>query len=157
MSRYPDNPWWCGDHDKPISIPTRSEWDEAADAGYVTPEHVMIRLKNIAEYAFGSGTVIGLDENGFITSLTSAGWAIEGGVVLHVYPKDHPPPHVHIEVRSLPHVKIRINLATGDLLDDPPRGLPAKKLRKLQSLVREHQGVLATSWQTYHGEAVEFS
>jgi hypothetical protein len=64
---------------------------------------------------------------------------------------------VHIEVRSHPHAKIRINLATGEFLDDVPRGLPSKKLRRFQAVVREHHDVLATLWESYHGEPVVFS
>jgi hypothetical protein len=69
MSRYPDNPWWCQHHDAPIMIMTRSEWNKAAAAGYVTPEHVMLRLKNIADRVFDNETVVGFDEDGFVTSL----------------------------------------------------------------------------------------
>ena len=157
MSRYPDNPWWCNNHDGPKLIPTRSDWAQAARGGYVTPEHVMMRLKNIADHVFGNETVMGFDEDGFVTSLTSAGLALGGGVALQVYPNDHPPPHVHIKVRSLPDAKIRISLATGDLLDDPPRGLPAKKLRGIQKLVREHHELLASWWENYQGEPVVLS
>lgn len=154
MSRYPGNPWWHHQLDIPITIMSRSEWDEAAAAGHVTPEHVMRRLKNIADHAFDNQTVMGFDEDGFVVSLIAEGLALAGGVTLRVYPNDHPPPHVHIEVRSRPNARIRINLATGEFLDDAPRGLPRKKLKGFQAAVRENHEVLATWWESYHGEPV---
>lgn len=138
-------------------IMTRAQWDEATAAGHVTPEHVMLRLRNIADHIFGVESGIGYDEDGFVIGLTSAGLALQGGVILRVFPNDHAPPHVHIEVSSHPHAKIRINLATGDLLDDPPRGLPTKKLKRIQALVHENRAALATSWEKYHGGPVVFS
>ncbi|MDX1874057.1 DUF4160 domain-containing protein [Mycolicibacterium sp. 120266] len=151
MSRYPGNPWWDQDYDVPITIMSRSEWDEAAAAGYVTPEHVFLRLRNAANFAFGNPIGIAFDEDGFVVALTSAGFALEGGVKLSVHPNDHPPPHVHVTISSHPNAKIRIELTTGELLDDLPRGLAAKKLKGIQSAVRENHAVLAGWWRDYHG------
>jgi Domain of unknown function (DUF4160) len=155
MSRYPDNPWWCHEHDSPIMIPTRSEWDEAAGSGQVTPEHVMLRLKNIADHAFNNQTVAGFDEDGFVISLIAEGMALAGGVTLQVYANDHPPPHVHIKLRAHRDAKIRINLETGEFLDDGlPRGLTRKKMKGFQAAVRENRKVLAGWWENYHGDPV---
>jgi len=61
---------------------SRTEWDEAAAAGHVTPEHVMQRLKNIADHAFDNQTVMGFDEDGFVISLIAEGLLLAGGVKL---------------------------------------------------------------------------
>ncbi|MGO1665311.1 MAG: DUF4160 domain-containing protein [Micrococcaceae bacterium] len=154
MSKHPDNPWWCQEHDAPLMIHTRVQWDEASEAGHVTPEHVMQRLKNIADHVFDNETSIGFDDEGFVVSLTAAGMALPGGVTLCVYPNDHPPPHVHIRVRSHPAAKLRIRLDTGEFMDNTPDGLVRKKLNGLQAAVRENHTVLAGWWQEYHGDPV---
>jgi hypothetical protein len=154
MSRYPHNPCWHQERDIPFSIPTRADWDEAAAAGHLTPEHVMQRLKNIADHAFGNESVRGCDEDGFIISLTAEGLPIPGGVTLYVYANDHPPPHVHIKLRAHPNAEIRISLETGEFLDDAPRGLASKKLRGFQAAVRENHAVLASWWESYQGKPV---
>lgn len=154
MSRYPGNPWWHQERDIPFSIPTRVEWDEAAAAGHLTPEHVMQRLKNILDHAFDNQTVMGFDEDGFVVSLIAEGLLLADGLTLYVFPNDHPPPHVHIKLRAHPNAKIRISLETGELLDDAPRGLASKKLKRFQAAVREHHDVLATWWEHYHGGPV---
>ena len=104
MSSYPCNPPWFHVLDIPITILSRTEWNAASAAGYLTPEHVLARLKNIADYVFGYQTAMGLDQDGFVSSLISAG------------------------LSSL-----------------------------LQAVVREQREVLATVWETYHGEPVTFS
>lgn len=136
---------------------TRAEWDEASDAGHVTAEHVMQRLKNIADHIFGNETVAGFDDEGFVVSLIAEGLPLPGGVTLYVYPNDHPPPHVHITLRSHPHTKLRIRLDTGEFMDDAPRGLVRKKLKSFQASVRENHDVLAEWWETYHGDPVTLS
>lgn len=134
---------------------TRSEWERAAEAGHVTPEHVMLRLKNIANRAFDTQTVVGFDEDGFPVSLIAEGMALSGGVTLHVYSNDHPPPHVHIKLRARPSVTLRISLETGEFLDDElPRGLTRKKMKGFQAAVRENHQVLAGWWENYHGDPV---
>lgn len=154
MSKYPDNPFWCQEHDTPLVIMSRSEWDRAAAAGYVTAEHVMNRLKNIVDRAFDNQTIMGFDEDGFVISLTAEGLRLSGGVTLCVYANDHPPPHVHIKVRAHPNVDIRISLETGEYLDDPPRALASKKLRGFQRAVRENHPLLASWWQRHQGDPV---
>lgn len=154
MSKYADNPWWCQEHDAPIMIMSRSDWYRATAGGHLTMEHVMLRLRNLGNHVFGEQGAAAFDENGFVTSLTSAGLTLAGDVRLRVYPNDHSPPHVHIEVPSHPKAKIRLSLATGAFLDDPPRGIPSKKLKRFQAAVRENHDVLAAWWERYHGEPV---
>lgn len=151
MSRYPGNPLWSHDNDVPVVIMTRRDWDEAIAAGHVTPEHVLVRLKNIADYAFDNISAIGYDSEGFVTALTAEGLPRPGGVTLYVYTHDHPPPHVHIKLRDHPDVKLRISLETGEYLDTAPRGLSTKKLRGFQRAVRECHPILAGWWENYHG------
>jgi hypothetical protein len=154
MSRHPGNPWWHQELDIPIMIMRRTEWDGATAAGHATPEHVMGRLKNIADRAFDNQTVMGFDEDGFVVSLIAEGLPLPGGVTLYVYANDHPPPHVHITVRAHPNAKIRINLETGEYLDDAPRGLASKRLKGFQTAVRENHPLLASWWESYHGNPV---
>ena len=138
----------------PIMIMTRAEWDEAAAAGHLTPEHVIQRLKNIADHAFGNETVLGFDEDGFVISLTAEGLPLPGGVKLYIYPRDHPPPHAHIEIRSHPDIKLRINLETSEFMDSAPSGLAGKKLRGMRKAVIENHGILSSWWESYHGGPV---
>jgi hypothetical protein len=154
VSKHPDNPWWHQERDAPVMIMTRVEWENAAAAGHLTPEHVMQRLKNIADYAFDIETVAGFDEDGFVISLIAEGLPLSGGVKLYVYSNDHPPPHVHIKLSSHPDDKIRINLETGEYMDDAPRGLARKRLKGIQTAVRENHDVLASWWEKHHGDPV---
>lgn len=154
MSKYPDNPWWHQDHDAPILIMMRHEWDAAVAAGHVTPEHVMQRLKNIADHVFDNQTLMGFDDEGFVVSLVAEGLPLAGGVKLYVYSNDHPPPHVHIQLKSHPGAKLRINLETGEFMDDAPRGVDTKKLKGFQSAILENHEILAAWWQDYHGDPV---
>lgn len=154
MSKYLGNPRWCQEHDQPIAIMTRADWDKAAALGQLTPEHVFQRLHNIAVHAMGEEGAAGFDDEGFMVSLTAAGVALECGVTLRVFPNDHPPPHVHIELKSHPGSKLRVRLDTGEYMDDPPKGLNTKKLKGFSAAIAESHPVLAAWWEEYHGEPV---
>lgn len=154
MSRYPDNPLWDHERDIPIMIMTRLEWEEAAEAGALTPEHVIQRLKNIADHVFGNETVIRFDVDGFVVSLIAEGLPLQGGVTLYVYSKDHPPPHVHVKVRAHPNARIRVSLETGEFLDTTPRGVRSKELKRFQAAVRENRHLLAIWWEAHTGDPV---
>ncbi|WP_159081404.1 DUF4160 domain-containing protein [Nocardioides sediminis] len=156
MSKHPGNPYWHQERDVPIMIMSRREWDAAAEAGHLTPEHVFTRLHNIAVYAFGEDmeSPIAFDEHGFVLSLTAAGISLEGGITLRVYPNDHPPPHVHIELRSHPGAKLRLRLDNGEYLDEPPKGLSTKKLNGFKAAITESHEVLTGWWEEYHGDPV---
>jgi hypothetical protein len=156
MSQYPNNPLWCQNHDRPIAIVSIADWEQADADGHLTPEHVLQRIHDIAEFEFGNGEELGFDGDGFLVSLAADGMQLPGGVTLSVYPNDHPPPHVHVRIRALPHVKLRISLETGEPLDD---GLPdgwSKKLKRIQRLVADNAPTLASWWEKHHGEAVAF-
>lgn len=154
MAKHPDNPYWHQDHDKPIMILSRADWNRAVDAGHLTPDHVLLRLKNIADHAFGNETVMGFDDEGFATSLIAEGLPLPSGVTLYVYASDHLPPHVHIKLRSHPNARLRVRLDTGDFLDDAPRGVSTKKLKGFQDAVRENHDVLAGWWKAHQGGPV---
>lgn len=96
------------------------------------------------------------DEDGFFTSLTAASVAVVEGVKLWICTADHDPPHVHIK---RPGVRdkiddIKINLRTGEIEGDLPRGVRSRQLKKIRALVAEHQEVLRSTWTTYHGTEV---
>lgn len=152
MSRYPDNPYWCQKHDRPLQL-WRNDWDQAVDEGHLTVEHVLQRFLNIAAYEFGNGADMGFDEAGFRIALTADGMRLEHGISLHVYPNDHPPPHVHVRVRSDPSLKPRVNLESGQLMDPVPPGM-SKKVRQIRSYVRDHHNQLAAWWAKHHGNGV---
>ena len=85
------------------------------------------------------------DEEGFLLSLVADGLKLEGGVTLQVYSNDHPPPHVHVLVRSQPRLKLRIRLDNGEPMDDPG-SVRAKELRRFSELVVEHNKLLTAWW-----------
>lgn len=157
MTRHPGNPYWDGSSDRPKAIFTRADWDAAEASGYITPEHVERRLANIVDYAFDTMTFGGFDEDGFYLSLVADGLAVPGGITMHVYGNDHPPPHAHITLKGDPRVNVRIDLTTGEFIGDPPRGLPGKKLRKFKTVVLENHELLAELWEKHHGETVGLS
>ncbi len=154
MSKYPGNPYWHHEHDVPMMILTRAEWDEAKANGHLTPEHVFNRLHNIAVHVLGVEGSIGFDDDGFVVSLTAGGLALDHGVTLRVFPNDHPPPHVHIELRSHPTAKLRVRLDTGEYLDAAPKGLSTEKLKGFQAAIAESHDTLAKWWEEYHGDPV---
>lgn len=154
VSRHPDNPYWCQTHDQARLIMTRAEWDEAKAAGHLTPDHVFLRLKNIADHIFGNETSMGFNDEGFVVSLVAGAVSLEGGLRLRVWPNDHPPPHVHIEVRAHPDWRIRVNLQTVELMDELPAGLRRRQFRGFCQAIRDCHPTLAAWWEEYHGDPV---
>jgi hypothetical protein len=154
MSRHPGNPYWCDEHDNPVAIMNQDDWDAAQASGHLTVEHVLLRLQDMLEYQFGSGAEMGLDENGFIVALVADGWRLDGGVTVHIFPNDHPPPHVHVRFRSDPKRQLRLAIESGEVLGaDIPRGW-AKKVRKVSAFVVTSQDLLMNRWVELHGEAI---
>jgi len=154
MSKHPDNPYWCQNHDGPIVIHSREEWEKAKAAGHLTPEHALVRLSNVAFHYFGKGGSIGYDDEGFVFSMVAASIEVEGGIKLIVNTRDHPPPHVHIKLTALPQAKLRIRLDTGEHLGPLPRGITAKQFRSLRAVVVENSAQLTEWWEKYHGDPV---
>ncbi len=74
--------------------------------------------------------------------------AEEDGYQFHVYPKDHPPPHVHVRCPDGKWVKI--NLTDGSFMTPPPRG----KEGKLRTLFRRFLESIREKWDEYHEEEI---
>lgn len=136
----------------------RSGWDQAASEGRLEPEDVLSRLVSMALAEFGEHQdewPMAFDDDGFITVLTAEGKSFDGGISVHVWPKDHPPPHIHILKKSAPDSEyIKINLGTAELVGELPSWANRKQLRKMQGLVRDHHELFAGWWEKNHGEAV---
>lgn len=147
MAKYPDNPFWNDERDVPVLITSQHDWDEAVAGGYLTAEHVQLRLELMLEFEFGNGADLGFNEEGFLNALTSAGTRFEGGLKISIYPEDHDPPHAHIEFRSDPKHEFRLDLDTGELLRGdtiPPGG--AKKLKRAKAVLAEHGPTFKAQW-----------
>lgn len=143
MSKHPANPYWCQQHDQPIVILTRSDWDGAAQQGFLTTEHILDRLAGILGHALGDG----FDEEGFLTALVADGHRLTHGVTVRLCTRDHPPPHIHVEVRGQPRLHLRLDLHTGDLLagQNAPPGL-GTQLRVAREYLIGHQEQLLARW-----------
>ncbi|RVW02432.1 DUF4160 domain-containing protein [Rhodococcus spongiicola] len=133
---------------------TKADWEEATAAEHITPEHVLQRLKNIADHIFENEVVAGFDSDGFLVALIAEGLRLQNGVTLIVRTNDHPPPHAHIKVRAYPEADLKVDLTTGELSGNVPKGLSAKDIRGFQDLVGKHHDQLASWWQDYHGDPV---
>ena len=78
-----------------------------------------------------------------------------GRFVVKVYapPREHPPAHVHVEVRPAGEVVVRLTLdddspaEVWDVKGDVP---PADVLRALR-LVETHEAKIRTVWERLHG------
>ena len=69
----------------------------------------------------------------------------EGNLKFHVWPNDHPPPHVHVLVEG---EEVRINLLTDEFMDEPPPG----KRRAIMKAYRRHRNALVQLWKEYEGQ-----
>jgi len=143
---------WCDDHDRPIEISTRGEWDKAAAEGLLTPEHVLLRLEAIVRVAFDDpvdgGVAYGAD--GFVRAEVAAGWVGEGWR-LQLHPNDHDPPHVHFWKKGDPKREVRLDLRSGQPLDGEsiPRGA-RRQLDQATQFIRDHQDLLRSTWGAAH-------
>jgi hypothetical protein len=70
-----------------------------------------------------------------------------GKVKFKINPKDHNPPHVHVEGYG---EKVRINLVTLEQMDDT--GFSLSALRMIKEAVELHRQELTKMWEEYHGE-----
>jgi hypothetical protein len=115
------------------------------------------RLRAMLEYQFGHGAQLGFDENGFLVSLVADGWQLEGSISVHLYPNDHPPPHVHVRFRGEPRWRLRLAIATGVAGEPLDEFIPtgwSKKARKARKFVVESQDLLIGRWVEMHGTAL---
>lgn len=130
-------------------------WHLAETEGRLEAQDVLQRLAYMALYEFGEDKdkwPIALDEDGFVTALTAEGKSFEGGISIHVWPKDHPPPHVHILKKSEPDSQyVKINLETGESEDPLPSWANGKQLKNIKALVVKHHELFEGWWQKNHG------
>ena len=69
----------------------------------------------------------------------------EGNIRFHVWPNDHPPPHVHVLVEG---EEVRVNLLTDEFMDEPPPG----KRRTILRAYRKHRQALLDLWKRYEAQ-----
>lgn len=146
MSKYPDNPLWCQNHDQPYAILSQRDWDDAATAGHLTPEHVLARLRNALEFEFGRGAEMGFRADGFYNALVADATQHEGGITVVLHPNDHPPPHVHVRFRSDPNLDLRMSIETGELLDNNAPVGWSKRIRKATRIILDQTDLLMERW-----------
>ena len=65
--------------------------------------------------------------------------------IIHTRELPYEPPHVHVWCSE---GEFRINLLTGELMDEPPAG----KRRKLLEAYTQHAATIRQAWQEYHGQ-----
>ena len=97
---------------------------------------------------------MGVDEDGFLRALTADRWQVAGSLSVVMHSNDHPPPHVHVDVKGEWHRKLRINIETGELMD---HGLPdgwSRKLRRATAFVASNRVVLLEAWNAKQSVAV---
>lgn len=153
MTRHPDNPFWCAVHDNPKSI-ARHEWDDAVAAGFVTPEHLAARVRGMLSHAMDIAGAAGYDADGFMISLTAAGFRMSDRIRIDVRSHDHDPPHAHIVVKGEPGLDVRVNLETATLIDAMPAGM-AKLGRRIEAFVAENRVTMLGTWATYRASDLE--
>ncbi|WP_454853916.1 DUF4160 domain-containing protein [Promicromonospora soli] len=133
-------------------------WELAEAEDRLEAEDILGRIVSMALYEFGENKdewPLALNEEGFLTALTAEGKKFDGGISIHVWPNDHPPPHVHILKRSEPDSQyVKINLKTGESDGDLPPWASQKQLRNMQGLVVKHHHLFAGWWQKNHGDIV---
>lgn len=135
-----------------------SGWELAEAEGRIEAEDVLGRIASMALFEFGENKddwPIAFDEEGFLTALTAAGKSFDGGISIHVWPNDHPPPHVHILKKSEPDNQyVKISLESGEPVGDLPRWASHKQLRRIKALVVGHHQLFAGWWKENHGGTV---
>lgn len=140
------------------NLSEHSGWQLAEDEGRLEAQDVLQRLARMALYEFGENRddwSMAFDEEGFLTSLTAEGKKFEGGISIHVWPNDHPPPHVHILRKSEPDSEyVKINLKTGESDGALPSWADRKQLKNIQALIVKHQDLFDGWWKKNHGDAI---
>lgn len=133
-------------------------WELAEAEGRIEARDVLQRLAGMALYEFGENRddwSMAFDEQGFLTALTAEGKYFDGGISIHVWPNDHPPPHVHILKKSEPDShNVKINLQTGESEGALPSWANQKQLKNIQALVVKHRELFDSWWQKNHGDPV---
>lgn len=131
---------------------TRNDWDRALDAGDLTIDDLLERLRRIAVHQFGAEGPAGYDDEGFLISLTAEGLRLDSGETIRIHANDHPPPHVHIERPGKRDIKI--TLETGEVIGELPRDVKSKQLRGFKAAIIENFDQLGEWWLKNHGTVV---
>jgi hypothetical protein len=151
VSTHPNNPYWDQQADQPIVI-YRQDWDEALADGFVTREHIALRLLGIVQYAYGvhDGDVVAYDEDGFVSALIAEGLPMSNGVKLEIYSGDHNPPHAHIKIPGVSRGRLTINLETFKIEQQLPDGW-SKKGRQIEKEALANIAKLTEWWNKNRG------
>lgn len=151
MSKYPDNPYWDQKRDVPETPYAQGDWDDAEEGGFLTAEHVIERLERMITHALGlEPEAAAYDDEGFFLSLVGAGKR-QDDITLNVNTLDHNPPHCHVDVKGENHKKPRINLETGEFMDEIPKKLQPKR-KKIEKMFQRYSDPLMTLWKDYHSD-----
>lgn len=139
-----------------LGVPAGWELAEAEDR--IEAEDVLARLVNMALYEFGADKEdwpIAFDEDGFLAALTAEGRSFDGGISVHVWPNDHPPPHLHILKKSeRDGLDLKINLGNGEPEGELPHWATKKQLKRISAIIVENHELFASWWQKNHGATV---
>lgn len=151
MSKHPGNPFWDHEQDVPITLFTQADWDEAEAGGFITADHVLDRFGRMLEHALGNGNPnAAFDEEGFFISLVAKGIK-QDGITLTVNTDDHNPPHCHVLVKGEPGKKLRIDLSTGEFMDDVPKKIQPQK-KRIKAMFAKNQDALSEIWAGYQDD-----
>lgn len=123
-----------------------SEWDEAAANGWLTVEHIVSRLSAIVAYELGNGAEQGYGPDGFLQALIADSYTVASNVKVQLNTNDHPPPHVHVQVRGELNNKLRLSIESGELLDELPPAKLRKKLELASNFILENKDLLLARW-----------
>ena len=79
----------------------------------------------------------------------------EDGYVVRIYgpPRDHPPPHVHVERGREATVVIRLGIARGGLSVRTVHHMHDHDVVRALRITERHQDELLQVWGTMHGDA----
>lgn len=151
VSTHPNNPYWDQQADQPIVI-YRHDWDEALADGFVTREHIVLRLLGIVQHAYGvhDGDFVAYDEDGFVSALIAEGLPMSNGVKLEIYSGDHNPPHAHIKIPGVSRGRLTINLETFKIEQQLPDGW-SKKGRQIEKEALANVAKLTEWWNKNRG------
>lgn len=147
MSKYPNNPYWDHELDVPFTLFAQGDWDEAEEGGFITVEHVLERAERMLLHALGTKGPAAYDEEGFFLSLVSDSTPEEFGIKLVVHSNDHDPPHCHVKFQGILYDKLRIDLTTGEFLDDPPPGIRGKDMKQMKAVFVKYEDKLVGFWE----------
>jgi hypothetical protein len=133
-------------------------WKLAEFEGRLEAEDVLERLARMALHEFGENRddwPMAFNDEGFVTVLAAEGKNFDGGISIHVWPNDHPPPHVHILKKSESYsAYVKINLETGEPEGALPVWASRKQLKRIKSLVVEYHGLFEDWWRKNHEDTV---